>query len=374
MHKILDWKGSDDTRDIVHIVVQALVEGRRVVVPAETAYHLVASGLNPQIASYFEQLQAAGHIGRVTLFLRSDQELLDYVTNLSPIAARIAHRAWPGPLILELPMGDGRSLLSKLPIENQKLILSENRVTFRVASHRLIHQALRLMSGPLVAASIQRNSKPVQNADQAGDLTGATIVVDDGQTPLDELATVVRVDGNRCQVVQPGALNGESLYRNAQFVILLVCTGNTCRSPMAEAMLKDKFAHRFPNDISGASPVYVASGGISAYPGGPASIEAQNVMAARGLSLSQHQSRAITKHALQIADLILVMTRGHRDALLDNMPEIKSKVHLLSGSSADVSDPFGGPESHYATCAEQIDGFLDDWIQKLPDCNFPVWV
>jgi protein-tyrosine-phosphatase len=174
-------------------------------------------------------------------------------------------------------------------------------------------------------------------------------------------------------LLQPGAVSGDALYRLPQFVILLVCTGNTCRSPMAEALMRDKFLRRFANSSANGSPVFIASGGLSAYPGGPASVEAQRVIAARGLSLSEHQSRAVTKHALQLADLVLVMTKSHRQALLDSLPEIKSKVHLLSGDSTDVADPFGGTESQYAACADQMDTFLDRWVQQLPDSYFPTW-
>lgn len=372
MAKILDWNSSEDTRDVVHIVVQALVEGRQVVLPADKVYHLFASGLKCQDFSRFEEPDPSP-LGSSSLVLRSAQELLDYCLESSPITTRIAQRAWPGPLILSLPTCGGRGLLSRLPSAVQSLVAKDGRVSLRSVAHPCVQQAQRLMPGPLIAAPIQQNGSPVWQPFKAGELAEASLVVDDRHEIQGEFPTVLKIDDNRCQVVQPGAMTEETLHRLSQLVILLVCTGNTCRSPMAEVLLRDKFDRRFSRASGTPSPVFVASGGISAYPGGPASVEAQNVMASRGLCLTDHQSRAVTKHSLQLADLILVMTRSHRQALLDNLPEIKSKVHLLSGNSADVSDPFGGPESLYSACADQIDHFLEQWVQRLPDSVFPVW-
>lgn len=374
MHNLLDWKNSDDTRDIVHIVVQTLVEGRRVALPADTAYHVVASGLASDSAEHLLQLADDGRLGRCVLFLRSAQELTDYVPDLSAVAARIALRGWPGPLILDLPVDCQRGLVSHLPPEMQALVLSNGRVAFRVASHPAIQHALRLMAGPIVAAPVCSDGNPIQSANHAGEWSRVSIVVDDGPTQWNGCSTILGVDGNICRVVQSGVLSGDALYRTAQFVVLFVCTGNTCRSPMAEALMREKLNKRFNKSQFPIDPFYVASAGISAFPGGPASPEAQKVMAARGLDLSEHQSCAVTEHALNHADLILTMTQTHRASILDRMPQIRSKVHLLSGGRADVSDPFGGSEANYQACAEQIESLLDQWLLQLDDNWFPQWV
>ena len=104
MPSTLDWKSSEDTRDIVHLVVQALVEGRRVALPVENAYHAVYSGLNSSSVDHIQKLKQDKRASECCLLLRSSQELLDYVPELSVVASRIAARAWPGPLILDLPV------------------------------------------------------------------------------------------------------------------------------------------------------------------------------------------------------------------------------------------------------------------------------
>ena len=67
------------------------------------------------------------------------------------------------------------------------------------------------------------------------------------------------------------------------------------------------------------------------------------------------------------------MTRSHRQAILEQLPRIESKVHLVSGTAADVTDPFGGSQAVYVACADQIDAFLEQWNRRLDDSLFPVW-
>lgn len=373
MPSTLDWKSSEDTRDIVHLVVQALVEGRKVALPLENGYHAAYSGLNDGVVEHVEKLRASGRVKQITLLLRSGQELLDYIPNLSPVASRIASRAWPGPLVMNLAVEQSKSLISRLPESVRNLVLVDGRVAFRVASHETVRQALRLMPGPILAAQLLHNANPVRTIDGVDHSSGFAIVVDDGQTHFSDSATTVSVDDNQCKLLDSGACPQDTLVRAAQYLILIVCTGNTCRSPMAEALLRSKFEKRFGGETEASRRVYVASAGLNAFPGGPASIEAQATMAARGLSLVEHQSRSVTTHALQTADLILTMTRSHRNAIIDQMPEISSKVKLVSGTNADVSDPFGGPQAVYAACAEQIDGHLDQWLEQLDESLFPVW-
>ncbi|MBX3421596.1 MAG: Sua5/YciO/YrdC/YwlC family protein [Pirellulaceae bacterium] len=374
MHSILDWRNSDDKRDMVHIVVQALVEGRKVVLPLDSGYHVLTSALTPQASGIFAELDQLQCIQPPTaLLVRSAEELRDFTPDLSAVAARIAERAWPGPLVIQSPVGDVRSLFGRLSASVQSLVNGNGFAAFRAAEHDAVRQALRLMPGPLVVAPITRDGQLVQHANEAAEVARAAIVIEDRQAQLPEVPSVIRVVGNQCSLVRPGALSEEHLGRASQFVILLLCTGNTCRSPMAEAIMREKLARRFGRSSANLCPYFVTSAGVSAFPGGAASPEAQTVMAKRGLDLTDHQSRNVTEHALHLADLILTMTRSHRDAVLQFLPEVESKVHLVSGGAGDVSDPFGGSESVYAACADQIDGYVQRWVDSLDSSLLPQW-
>ncbi len=109
----------------------------------------------------------------------------------------------------------------------------------------------------------------------------------------------------------------------------------------------------------------VMSAGIAAMAGGHASPEAVQVLSERGLDLSRHESQPLSDRLVRFADLILTMTRGHREAILAQWPSATPRTHVLGGSAGDVSDPIGGTAEAYRHCAQQIETFLKPWLDQL---------
>lgn len=135
--------------------------------------------------------------------------------------------------------------------------------------------------------------------------------------------------------------------------LLFVCSGNTCRSPLAEALARQAIAERGIPDIE------VASAGSSAWDGAPASDGALLVGMERGLDLGAHRSRQLTRDMVEEADLILAMSTHHRDAVASLGGA--GKVHLLTAYAArasegeGVADPFGSDLEAYRATAEELD-------------------
>lgn len=146
-------------------------------------------------------------------------------------------------------------------------------------------------------------------------------------------------------------------------LILFVCTGNLCRSPMAAALFQEH-AKRAGDSFQ------VESAGTWGVDGEPASALAVEVMAERGLSLDAHIARTITREMLDRADLVIVMTRGHRDALAAEFHTARSKIHLMSqlnGIEYDIADPYGKPRSAYEICANDLDQLLHQGYGRILD-------
>lgn len=141
--------------------------------------------------------------------------------------------------------------------------------------------------------------------------------------------------------------------------ILFVCTGNTCRSPMA-AYIMDKIA--VENDLD----VLIESAGIFAEPEQKASENAVLAMRDMGIDISEHRTQPVTEELLKRADLILTMTEGQKMMIAQYA---KDKVYTLleySGLKGDISDPYGGDLEEYKETAQEIYDALVDVAEKLP--------
>ncbi len=143
--------------------------------------------------------------------------------------------------------------------------------------------------------------------------------------------------------------------------ILFVCTGNTCRSPMAAALFIKIAMER---DL----PVRIESAGIFAADGSPASAGARAAMEKYGIDLSDHRAKTVTPELLEKCDLILTMTEGHKNALLPYAPEKVNTLCEFAGIPGNIGDPYGGDANVYEECAAELLRALEKVAEKIGNC------
>ncbi len=367
---VIDVRNAEDARDVVHRAVQALVEGRLVAFPTETVYGLAASAIDGEAVARLIDVKGREQAHPLTLAIKSDHDALDYAPNMNPLARRLARRCWPGPITLVVDDSSPESLIKQLPRTVQQAVVPSDTIGLRVPAHQTIMDVLRMITGPVVLTSANRSGEP--DALTAEDVVASlgddvALVLDDGPSRYGQPSSVVRVRGGQFEMLREGVVPERTVRRLASLMVLLVCTGNTCRSPMAEVLMRKHFADRLGCKIDELEDhgVIVMSAGIAAMPGGRPSPEAVQVMKDIGLSLKDHESQPLTEQLLRHADLIITMTRAHRNAIVAHWPDAASRTHLVRHDEGDVTDPIGGSIDIYRSCAEQINTEMQAYVGKL---------
>ena len=367
---VIDIRSAEDSRDVVHRAVQALAEGKLVGLPTETVYGLAASALDEGAVARLLETKQRSAGKALTLAIKSADDALDYVPKLSPLGRRLARRCWPGPVTIVIEDCHPESLIRQLPVAVQKAVAPGGTIGLRVPAHPMVLDILRMLVGPVVltSANPQGGPDPV-TAEAVLSALGEQVqlVLNDGQSRLGQPSTVVKIVGKRLEILRPGVVSEQTLRRLSSVMVLLVCTGNTCRSPMAEAMCRKMIADRLGCSVGelGDHGVMVMSAGISAMMGARPSPEAVSVMGKMGLPLADHESQPLTTQLVRHADFIWTMTRSHRQAIVAQWPEASSRTFVLASDQADIADPIGGPVEYYETCAAQIKRELEPRVAEL---------
>lgn len=346
---------------LVRRVAAILERGGLVALPTETVYGIAARADSP--AGLEALRQAKGRPADMALTWHvGAREALERYPSLSPMARRLVARYWPGPLTLVLP-GVPTGL---------EAVARNDWTGVRFPAQPITAGILAALEFPVVLSSANRHGEaPLCDAAAIERAFGRDLemVVDGGPSRLAEASCVLRLGPGHFDLLREGLFTGEQLRAVAGLRIGFVCTGNTCRSPMAEGLAKKLISERLA-----VTPARIAkfgfavhSMGVFARPGDPASNNAIAVMRDAGVNLSKHVSRAAQAEDVQGYDRIYCMTRNHLEAVVMSLPPGRDKnLQLLDPSGKDIADPMGGDRAQYRRAAEQIRACIEqrsvDWV------------
>ena len=342
---------------LVATTVARLRAGELCALPTETVYGVAALPGHAVATQRLRALLLRRQEEVFALHLAHAADATPLLHRLAPPMQRLLERYWPGPLTAIVPARGG------------------GEIGLRVPAHDFTRKVIAAMGEPLWLAALQRPGEAAcTTAEQieAEFNQQLDLLIDDGPSPLGMPSTIVRWASGKLHVLREGILLRDDVLQTAAALMLFVCTGNTCRSPLAAAAAAAATgeALRVPVTDLLAHGFLFASAGTSATDGDPASDGSCAAGAEIGLDLHQHQSRALTPELVHRAHRIYCLAQGHRRAVLAEMPEACDKITLLRPDQLDVADPYGGDTLRYRrACKEIVQAVrarLTEWLPDAP--------
>jgi protein-tyrosine phosphatase len=335
---------------------QILRDGGLVAAPTETVYGILARRDSDRAIERLLTVRGSAPTKHLSIHIADPSDAEQYVEgDLAPGVRRLMETFWPGPLTVVVNGVGGES------------------VGLRCPNHPVTRTLIREAGVPLVMPSANRSGEePAASADQV--LTyfpeGLDAIIDGGPAHHGVSSTVVRTTSGVIEILREGAIPGTMIFETAATGILFVCTGNTCRSPMAEGIARMKLAERFncaPDQLA-LRAFRVASAGVFAARKSPAASESAAVVGEYGGDLGAHESQPLSRELLAQHDFIYAMTAGHLASIQDTFPDLADRVQLLDPAGGEIPDPIGaGIDVYRATgnrIAELIDQRLSDWVPE----------
>ncbi|MCR4336860.1 MAG: L-threonylcarbamoyladenylate synthase, partial [Candidatus Omnitrophica bacterium] len=279
--------------------------------------------------------------------------ITNYTSYREPILYKLIDEYWPGPLTVVVPDHEERDTIG-VRMPHHKIALS------------LVQESQCTVAAP--SANIEGNPPPRTCQEALRDLDGLVdVAIDGGAARIGQASSVVDFTQEKPTVLREGVIAQQDVDRITQRkTILFVCTGNSCRSVMGEYLLRNMLKDR--------DDVEVFSAGTGVFLQSSASAETVMVLRREGIDARGHVSRPVNTIMLSKADLILVMTRNHRQQVLERVPGVEKRVYLLKefaggasslGVNLDIPDPIGKPAEAYEECMLTIKDALEHLVKLL---------
>jgi L-threonylcarbamoyladenylate synthase len=358
---------TEDYEQQISSAAGILREGGLVVLPTETVYGAACLLSHQQAVLRLRSLPPAMPARPLVVHLPGAHQADRFLGPTSDLEKRMMRKLWPGPVGIIFQVGQQRQVevAQALGVRVEDLY-EKDTITLRCPDHAVATGVIAQAGGPVVLrkASGGQGGEALVPEEWAGQIE---LVLEAGPTRYSKPSTLVKASGDSCEVVRSGVYDRRIIERLLRTTILFVCSGNTCRSPMAEAIARGVLAKKLnvPAGELEKKGLTVISAGSFAMPGSRATAHAADAVRPLGGDLTSHRSRQLTVELIHQADMIFTMGRGHAAAVMAMAPAAAEKVVTLD-PSGDIDDPIGQDASVYESLAGRLQELIEMRLDEMP--------
>jgi L-threonylcarbamoyladenylate synthase len=350
-----------DDHQAVQKAAKLLDAGSLVAFPTETVYGIGCKA-DKHTFDRLNEIKGRQPDKHYTLHIGSPEQLNKSIPSMSSRARKLVQNAFPGPVTIVFELDDEalRQVKRSLPESVFELLYADRTLGVRYPACPVTCAILAAAQSPIVAPSANpAGLAPATTAKGVSDYFDGKIEsiveIPGFEANFRQSSTVVKIGKRNIQVLREGAVSASEIREWATIRLLFVCTGNTCRSPMAEGFCRKYFADNLGCQVDELEHFgyIIDSAGVSACDGIPASRHAIEVSRAQEIDLSCHRSRQLALRDIEQSDMILTMTRYHRASVIQSFPSASERCFVLD-ETADIMDPIGSGIDVYQDCFQQI--------------------